>query len=101
DLIEREQVSPKERAVMIDEYGIEQIKQEIIDEATKDGIKKGIKEGLEKGIKEGVKEGFREGEENTKKELALNLLSMGMLTEEQIAQATSLSQEQVQILKEK
>ncbi|MDM8568330.1 PD-(D/E)XK nuclease family transposase [Thiotrichales bacterium HSG1] len=86
-LIEKDQVTPEELAIMIDEYGIEQIKQEITEKVMKKGIEKGIKKGI------------KEGKQQANQDIALNLLSIGTLTEEQIAQATNLSLKQVQDLK--
>jgi hypothetical protein len=46
----------------------------------------GIEKGMEKGIEKGMEKGMEKGREET----AINLLKMGMLTYEQIAQATNL-----------
>jgi hypothetical protein len=59
------------------------------------GMERGIDIGMEKGIDIGKKEGRKEG----KKETARNLLLLNILTEEQIAQATNLSIEEVRRLK--
>ncbi len=47
------------------------------------------------GMKKGMKEGMKEGREKEKKDNAKNLLKMGVLTLEQIAEATGLSEEDV------
>ncbi|OAD23644.1 hypothetical protein THIOM_000519 [Candidatus Thiomargarita nelsonii] len=86
-LIEKDQVTPQERAKMFDEYGLEEVKREK------------IKEYREEGRKEGRKEGREEGREEAREESARNLLSLGVLTEEQIAQATGLTLERVKALK--
>ncbi|MBE9561859.1 MAG: PD-(D/E)XK nuclease family transposase [Proteobacteria bacterium] len=101
DLIEKKQVTPEELAIMIDEYGIEQIKQDITDKAMKKGLKAGIKEGIKEGLKEGLKKGVKEGEQKAKEKLVSNLLSEGILTKKQIAKVTDLSLEQVQNIKDK
>mgnify|MGYP006311634199 CR=1 FL=1 len=46
------------------------------------------------------KEGIKEGIQISKKETARNLLLLGVLTEEQIAQATGIPIEEVRRLKE-
>jgi predicted transposase/invertase (TIGR01784 family) len=77
-LIEPDQITPQERAKMFDEYGYEAIKAEI--------------------KQEGFQQGLTEGEQKAKVELARQLLSLGSLTEVQIAQVTGLSLEQVKAL---
>ncbi len=57
--------------------------------------REGEKEGMKKGMKKGMKEGMKEGREKEKKGNAKNLLKMGVLTLEQIAEATGLSEEDV------
>jgi len=54
----------------------------------------------QEGKKEGKKEGIEEGIKKGKKETARNLLVLGVLTEEQIAQATGIPIEEVRRLKE-
>ncbi|BAP55191.1 hypothetical protein THII_0894 [Thioploca ingrica] len=85
-LIETDQITPQERAKMFDEYSYEAIKAEI-----KQEIKAEIKQ-------EGFQQGLKEGEQKAKTELARQLLSLGSLTEVQIAQVTGLSLEQVKAL---
>ncbi len=63
---------------MFDEYGQEAIKQE----------------EYEKGIQEGI----RRGESERNLQTAQKLLILGVLTEEQIAQTTGLSLEQVKTI---
>ncbi|MCR5621322.1 MAG: hypothetical protein K6G18_05655 [Treponema sp.] len=50
------------------------------------------------GMEEGEKIGFERGERSGKQETARNLLAMGILSYEQIAQATDLSLEELQAL---
>ncbi len=90
DLIEKDKVTPQERAKMFDEYSLEAVKQEKIqkDEAKEEGKKEGKEEGKEEGLKEAAEMSAR------------NLLSLGTLTEEQIAQVTGLTLERVDSLKE-
>jgi len=65
------------------------------------GIEKGLEKGLEKGRKEGLEKGRTEGEQKKAIKTAKNLLSMDVLTTEQIAQATGLSMKQIQKLRKK
>jgi predicted transposase/invertase (TIGR01784 family) len=73
DIIEKDKVSPQDRAKMFDE-----VKQEK------------LQESMEKGRQEGLKE--------AKEESARNLLSIDVLTEEQIAQVTGLTVERIKEL---
>ena len=59
------------------------------------GMEEGIDIGIKEGIKEGLKEGIEEGIEEARRETARNLLLLNLLTEEQIAQVTNLSLEEV------
>jgi len=95
ELIEKEKVTPQERAKMFDEYSMEAVKQEKIQKIKEEAKEAGLKEGEEKGLKKGLKE----GEQKAREESARNLCSIGVLTKEQIAQATGLSLERVKALK--
>ena len=64
------------------------------------GIEEGIDIGMEEGIEKGRKEGIEEGRKEGRKETARNLLLLNVLPEEQIAQVTSLSIEEVRQLKQ-
>ena len=64
------------------------------------GREEGIDIGIEKGKKEGKKEGRKQGKKEGRKETARNLLLLNVLPEEQIAQVTSLSIEEVRQLKQ-
>ncbi|RKZ40561.1 MAG: hypothetical protein DRQ49_08020 [Gammaproteobacteria bacterium] len=85
-LIEKDKVTPEERAKMFDEYSMEAVKKEKILK-----IKADAKE-------DGKKEGIKEGEQKAREESARNLCSLGILTEEQIAQTTGLTLERVKSL---
>ena len=85
DLIEKDQVTPKERARMKDEYNRV--------ESEKDAEKK----GWQAGVKVGVENEKREGEKKLI-ETAKNFKSLGSLTDEQIASATGLSLDKVKAL---
>ncbi len=78
DYIEKDLVTPEERAQMFAEHETEELGQE----------------QYEAGQKKGRKEGERQKAEDT----ARNLLSMGALTPEQIARATGLTSERIQEL---
>ena len=84
-LIEKNLITPKERAVMIDEYSIEQVKQEIAKDAMEKGGGKGIERGMEKGREEGVLM------------IAKNMKKTG-IDVETIVQVTGLSIEQIESL---
>ncbi|WP_446011717.1 PD-(D/E)XK nuclease family transposase [Candidatus Electrothrix sp.] len=63
---------------------------DMIESAYDEGIEKGIEKGLEKGIEQGVERG--------RSDVAVNMLRMGLLTVDQIAQATGLSEDEVRKL---
>ncbi|CAK0752233.1 conserved hypothetical protein [Gammaproteobacteria bacterium] len=76
DLIERDTLSPEERARIIDERREEKYG----DDKFIEGVEKGIKEGIEKGIKEGMEKGIRQKADETarvmlKKEMDIRLVS--------------------------
>lgn len=77
-LIEKDNVTPQERANMFEEYSLEEVKQET--------------------FQEGFDTGLKEGEQKARVESARHLLSLGVLTEEQIAQTTGLSLEKIKTL---
>ncbi|MCI5125560.1 MAG: hypothetical protein D3925_14075 [Candidatus Electrothrix sp. AR5] len=62
----------------------------------KDMIESAYDEGIEKGIEKGVEKGVEKG----KVEVAINMLRMGLLTVEQIAEATGLSEDEIRKLSE-
>ncbi|TGN99621.1 hypothetical protein PN36_35495 [Candidatus Thiomargarita nelsonii] len=80
-IIEKDQVTPEDRARMFDEYGVQEIKQG----------------EFNKGKEVGFDEGFAEAEKQLMK-TAQNLKTLGSLTEEQIASATGLSLDEVRAL---
>lgn len=84
--IEKDSVSPFDRAKMFDEYNQEEMRRNIKIE--------GWQEGKQEGLKEGLKEGLEKGLEKT----ARNLLLSGQLTQEQIAAVTGLPPERVKEL---
>ena len=62
------------------------------------GISQGISQGRSEGLVQGRSEGIAQGSYQTKIETAKNLLGLG-LSIENIAQATGLSQAEVEALK--
>jgi len=83
EIIEKDLISPEERAKMFDEYN----QQEAIGDAYEEGTLKGRKEGRKEGLEEGRKEGLRE--------VASSLLADG-LPPERVAGLTGLSVSEVQ-----
>ncbi|WP_020395683.1 Rpn family recombination-promoting nuclease/putative transposase [Thiolinea disciformis] len=59
----------------------------------------GWQEGKEEGLDEGRKEGLQEGQHKKSLEIARNLLTMGNMTDEQIAQITGLSLDEISDLR--
>ena len=93
ELIEKDQITPEERARMKDEYSQGELEKKGFDEGKEIGFDDGYGEGKEDGIKEGKDEGRKEG----KIETARNLKALG-ISEEQIASATGLSLDEVRAL---
>jgi predicted transposase YdaD len=60
----------------------------------------GMEEGIDIGIREGIEKGFKEGLKEARRESARNLLLLNVLTEEQIAQVTNLSLEEVRRMRQ-
>jgi len=84
--IEKDRISPYDRAKMFDEYNLEELKRKTKEEGWQEGRKEGKQEGRQEGRQEGIEETAR------------NLLLYGKLTNEQIAEVTGLSQERVKEL---
>ena len=68
------------------------------DKGVETGIKQGLKKGIEQGIEQGEKIGREEGAKQEKISIARNLKSAGIMSMEQIALATGLSEEEVSAL---
>ena len=76
----------------------EKQKMQYITTAERIGIEKGERIGIEKGERIGIEKGERIGINKKAQETARNLLSIGLLTNEQIAQATGLTLKEIQKL---
>jgi len=61
----------------------------------KDGIEIGRKDGIEIGRKDGIEIGRKDGIEKGKLETAINLLSLGVISKENIAKATGFTIEKI------
>jgi len=55
----------------------------------------GLQEGLQEGRQEGLQEGLQEGALKARCETARNLLSFGVLSDQQISDATGLKLEEI------
>jgi predicted transposase/invertase (TIGR01784 family) len=62
-------------------------------------IKKWPEQWEERGIQKGRMEGRMEGRQEAKRETARNLISMNILTDAQIAQASGLTEAEVKALR--
>ena len=85
DIIEKDLVSPEERAKMFDEHN-----QKIV-------VGEAYEEGLEKGLEKGREEGLREGEKKGRQESARKMLGKGLSVEE-VAEFSGLSLSEVEAL---
>lgn len=57
---------------------IEGAREEGLKKGLEEGIQKGIEEGIKEGIKEGIEKGIKEGAAESKRKIALNMLSLGI-----------------------
>ena len=69
-----------------------------LEEGRKEGLEQGRKEGLEQGRKEGLERGRALGEAKGRADVVRQLAASGLLTLEQVAQATGMSTEEVKAI---
>jgi predicted transposase/invertase (TIGR01784 family) len=86
DLIQRDGLTPQDRARMKEEYGMEEVKQEE------------YKRGVTQGKTQGITEGIAQGERQMQLSLAKKLLQMGQLEIAEIAESTGLTVAEVKSL---
>ncbi len=98
DLIEKDQITPKERARMKDEYNQLSSDKTVFQDGEEKGKAEGMIEGERKGKAEGMIEGERKGKAEGMIETAKNLKKLATLTDKQISTATGLSLDDVQAL---
>ena len=67
-------------------------------EGHKQGLEQGRKEGLEQGLEQGLERGRALGEAKGRADVVRQLAASGLLTLEQVAQATGMSAEEVKAL---
>jgi hypothetical protein len=90
----------RRKDIMIESAAYEIIKKEGFAEGRTTGHKEGLQEGLEQGLERGLEQGLQKGRFEANRENAKNLLLLGLLTDEQIAQATGLTLEEILKLKQ-
>jgi hypothetical protein len=66
----------------------------------KDMIESAYDEGIDEGIEKGIKKGIEQGLEKARAEVAVNMVRMGLLTVDQIAEATGLSRDEIRKISE-
>ena len=59
------------------------------------GLQEGRQQGLQEGRQQGLQQGLQQGSQQKAEEIAINLLKIGLLSNEQIAQSSGLSIEKV------
>ncbi|HAO21669.1 MAG TPA: hypothetical protein DCQ37_15100 [Desulfobacteraceae bacterium] len=96
--IEKDRVSPYDRAKMFDEYNLEEQRLKTKKEGLQEGLEQGLEKGLEQGLEQGLEKGLEKGRQEKAEQTALNLLKIGVLTKEQIAEVTGLSLDRVESL---
>ena len=85
----------KEKYIRDEQASLEYAK----DEGYKTGKEEGMKAGIEEGMKAGIEEGMKAGRNEGKNEIAKNMLKEN-LSIDLISRLTSLSQEEIEKLKE-
>jgi predicted transposase/invertase (TIGR01784 family) len=98
DHIQKDHITPDERAAMIDEYSYGLLEKAAVEKGLKKGMEKGMKKGMEKGMEKGIEKGMEKGIEKGIKTVAINMLSGQAYTHDQIAKITGLSLENVREL---
>ena len=96
------QVSPEEKARMIDEAHLDELEttarlkgiREGIEQGIEQGIEKGLRKGIEKGREEGLTEGLKKGKFLEKQQMAKTMLAEGFEIKT-IAKITGLSEEMI------
>ncbi len=74
--------------------------QQTIDDEKEDAYEEGLADGISQGIQQGISQGISQGIQQKAVENARNLLTMNLLSHEQIAQAVDLPLEKVKELAE-
>ena len=69
-----------------------------LEEGRKEGLEQGRKEGLEQGRKEGLEQGRALGEAKGRADVVRQLAASGLLTLEQVAEATGMSADEVRAI---
>jgi hypothetical protein len=98
DLIQRDDLTPQDRARMKDEYGMEEVKQEEYKRGVTQGEAQGLAEGLAQGEAQGLAKGLAEGERKMQLSLAKKLLRQGQQDMVTIADLTGLTVEELKSL---
>ncbi|BAU56982.1 hypothetical protein HH1059_03030 [Halorhodospira halochloris] len=85
----------RERALRDEVSQLNEARQEGRQEGIKEARQEGRQEGIKEGRQEGIKEGQQRGRQEAKAETARNLIKTNALTDQQIAQATGLTHEEI------
>lgn len=82
--IEQDDISPEERANMIEEYHWEEFEAEKIKEGLEkgllEGLQKGLQEGLQKGLQKGIEQGIEQGKLDVAKAMLLEGLDISVVS---------------------
>ncbi len=72
-----------------------------LNEAKREGREEGREEGRKEGREEGREKGREEGRKAGREQVARNLIAMDLLTDEQIAAASGLTEPEIKALRER
>ena len=80
-----------------DAVRVEATWKEIGRRAKKEGFEVGREEGIQQGIRKGIEQGIRKGEDNTRRQLAINMLAKG-LDQRVVAEITGMPETEIRAL---
>lgn len=69
-----------------------------LEQGRKEGLERGLERGLEQGLEQGLERGRALGEAKGRADVVRQLAASGLLTLEQVAQATGMSTEEVKAI---
>jgi predicted transposase/invertase (TIGR01784 family) len=98
DEIERAHYRSRKMFRMDMEHGLAVSREEGLQQGLQQGMQQGLQKGLQQGHQEGLQEGLQEGRNEKSREIALNLLEIGVPVHT-IANTTGLSQAEIEALR--
>jgi predicted transposase/invertase (TIGR01784 family) len=97
--IGKDAITPQERARMFAQHNETELRQTMKEEGRREGEEAGLRKGEEAGLQKGEEKGRQEGRQESTEMATRNMLALGVLTVEQIAQVLDLTVDQILSLK--